>query len=423
MYKMRGFNSTLVRFKQGCRCYSQEVDNLFQFHSGSIQTILCFRLGASWKVVSIPLWFDSNFRQTLCRIWLQHVSIPLWFDSNVIDTTEDFVLSVFQFHSGSIQTNIDKLIICGPTRFQFHSGSIQTKDSDLYLVIQHTFQFHSGSIQTKKLKPQLPIQPRFQFHSGSIQTFADAFSMRFVESFNSTLVRFKRDSRGRIRQRWNSFNSTLVRFKHTTLAKEIINGAGFNSTLVRFKRDFGSPTLRANCSVSIPLWFDSNQTRNKRCAFGHQFQFHSGSIQTKFSFNELSFLELFQFHSGSIQTLMDLTDAVSIGVFQFHSGSIQTSPRELSVVCGKFSFQFHSGSIQTTTTTVSLFTIRGFNSTLVRFKPQFDAWISNREHRFNSTLVRFKPHSWSHRKRLIFVSIPLWFDSNVPVRPSASRHI
>jgi len=34
------------------------------------------------RIVSIPLWFDSNFLEVQIVIELERVSIPLWFDSN-----------------------------------------------------------------------------------------------------------------------------------------------------------------------------------------------------------------------------------------------------------------------------------------------------------------------------------------------------
>jgi len=64
----------------------------------------------------------------LSRIFLlRQVSIPLWFDSNE-DHRElgEFWESMFQFHSGSIQTEGAPLPTLDHHLFQFHSGSIQT---------------------------------------------------------------------------------------------------------------------------------------------------------------------------------------------------------------------------------------------------------------------------------------------------------
>jgi len=57
---------------------------LFQFHSGSIQTINGVSLLIQSHAVSIPLWFDSN-------VALQDLSTQA---------------QLFQFHSGSIQTSL-----------------------------------------------------------------------------------------------------------------------------------------------------------------------------------------------------------------------------------------------------------------------------------------------------------------------------
>jgi len=121
---------------------------------------------------------------------------------------------MFQFHSGSIQTQagmeeyfiragfnstlvrfkqtIAKHSETALSTFQFHSGSIQTQTFISAMYKRAEFQFHSGSIQTVTKKAAIPeryivsiplwfdsnlldeiekmVAARFQFHSGSIQT-------------------------------------------------------------------------------------------------------------------------------------------------------------------------------------------------------------------------------------------------------------
>jgi len=188
------------------------------------------------------------------------VSIPLWFDSNLINRQLELYRSLFQFHSGSIQTSSGKknsvhtlrfnstlvrfklpsteLGYANLRKFQFHSGSIQTVNGQDVSHRLLRFQFHSGSIQTCVMTRPTEARPLFQFHSGSIQT-----EIRAVELHSTIFVSIPL---------WFDSNVEAV-------AEKVHNLGCFNSTLVRFKL-----WLQDHISVRpIP------------------FQFHSGSIQTK----------------------------------------------------------------------------------------------------------------------------------------------
>jgi len=176
-FPSNSFNSTLVRFKLVWKLLSITKVELFQFHSGSIQTlqrVLLFRKSRRFNStlvrfklqgvsnpsstdpcfnstlvrfkryqgsclrpeinVSIPLWFDSNMSSLNCLPSRRLVSIPLWFDSNRRINKMNILLKWFQFHSGSIQTT--KLLVKSKAFlwFQFHSGSIQTRGD---LLVEH----------------------------------------------------------------------------------------------------------------------------------------------------------------------------------------------------------------------------------------------------------------------------------------------
>jgi len=120
------FNSTLVRFKPSLWARSSSTTFLvsiplwfdsngitqglchiprkFQFHSGSIQTIVNFAADELTR----PFQFHSGSIQTTresgVRAAAKVVSIPLWFDSNRWGSCLCAGDSAFQFHSGSIQT-------------------------------------------------------------------------------------------------------------------------------------------------------------------------------------------------------------------------------------------------------------------------------------------------------------------------------
>jgi len=87
------FNSTLVRFKLAMTLMNLYHQNRFN------STLVRFKLAqrsllAYLQVqVSIPLWFDSNFAVQSMGIGGSNVSIPLWFDSN----TSAFAWSAFCF--------------------------------------------------------------------------------------------------------------------------------------------------------------------------------------------------------------------------------------------------------------------------------------------------------------------------------------
>jgi len=110
----------------------------------------------------------------------------------------------------------------------------------------------------------------------------------------------------------------------------------------------------------------------------------------------LAALTEFQFHSGSIQTHPQSVQPSPYT--RFNSTLVRFKPEEVVIKLGLGAqFQFHSGSIQT---------MRKLSRAIV--------W-----YRFNSTLVRFKLPAESTTLITVWVSIPLWFDSNPPLNQSS----
>ena len=125
----------MVRFKFNALSMYIALSQTSQFHYGSIQMSISHgRLNAT-SLVSIPLWFDSNWiymkshatsatslNSTMVRFKFVdnnntathvYVSIPLWFDSNIEQLkNESEFFSQSQFHYGSIQ--IRRLRRIGP---------------------------------------------------------------------------------------------------------------------------------------------------------------------------------------------------------------------------------------------------------------------------------------------------------------------
>ena len=69
------------------------------------------------------------------------------------------LLSIFQFHKGTIRTASTVSLALRKCKFQFHKGTIRTQKGDNNSVICILFQFHKGTIRTKMvLSPLWDIQ-------------------------------------------------------------------------------------------------------------------------------------------------------------------------------------------------------------------------------------------------------------------------
>ena len=102
-----GFNSTMVRLKAGRGERVRRKTYRFQFHNGSIKSIVAL------------VHFD------------------------------DVVL--FQFHNGSIKSHYANPHKPYSVKFQFHNGSIKREVGDSHAVWVVPFQFHNGSIKSRRI--------------------------------------------------------------------------------------------------------------------------------------------------------------------------------------------------------------------------------------------------------------------------------
>ena len=160
-----------MRFKQNSISIRNGRRDKFQFHSGAIQTELIHKALDEPNPISIPLWCDSNqgagsrrraargdFNSTLVRfkpVCRQRCGLArAHFNSTLVrfkhgKQTTGWLVSVFQFHSGAIQTGVSTQYIGQIESFQFHSGAIQTNAGRQAIHAASIFQFHSGAIQTQ----------------------------------------------------------------------------------------------------------------------------------------------------------------------------------------------------------------------------------------------------------------------------------
>jgi len=160
-------------------------------------------------------------------------------------------------------------------------------------------------------------------------------------------------------------------------------------------------------TVSIPLWFDSNKFCLRCCC-----EFYHVSIPLWFDSNllleaEEPYLDLFQFHFGSIQTCTSGVCCCERFVC-FNSTLVRFKPDwQRNVVCCYTLFQFHFGSIQTTMRGRNLLPWCGsFNSTLVRFKhdTQTCYGIFSTLFQFHFGSIQTEPHTLWRLRLLCFNS-------------------
>ncbi len=127
-----------------------------------------------------------------------------------------------------------------------------------------------------------------------------------------------------------------------------------------------------------------------------KFQFHKGSIKTRFIFNAFSMSSCFNSIKVRLRQAFFLSDGNELR-FQFHKGSIKTSCRSRS--CSRTTsfnsikvrlrrlplqgscdssdrFQFHKGSIKTRLQAVYQLPSRSFNSIKVRLRHVLSSMLS-----------------------------------------------
>ena len=103
-----------------------------------------------------------------------------------------YLLSIFQFHYGSVKRSCGNINSTKPGKFQFHYGSVKRFFRLLLLLPRLAFQFHYGSVKRGHGK----VQRR---HG--------------TGHFNSTMVRLKDWEGGFVNDKDDNFNSTMVRLK------------------------------------------------------------------------------------------------------------------------------------------------------------------------------------------------------------------
>src|SRR5690554_4344580 len=105
------------------------------------------------------------------------------------------------------------------TRFQFHNGSVESNIHPGGKHYVNIFQFHNGSVERHGSDNKNKVAVSFQFHNGSVerQLLRRAFALQLY--FNSTMVRLRVTSRIATEMFLFYFNSTMVRLRVPSICK------------------------------------------------------------------------------------------------------------------------------------------------------------------------------------------------------------
>ena len=253
------FNSTLVRLIREIPVSSLQPWTIFQFHFGTIDTVVFF---------AVPLSCVNHFNSTLVRLILRNamdrdgvyygISIPLWYDWYGNSANDNGFILVFQFHFGTIDTYCVRCSMRKVLKeFQFHFGTIDTSGC----CRMNCYYVYFNSTLVRLIQNVTHVKHwnnKFQFHFGTIDT--------------------------RFRNSWGVYDSLI-------------------SIPLWYDWYFGINTRDEHTSI-FQFHFGTIDTKINGIVFhiSTAFQFHFGTIDTTGS-TEITFsIPAFQFHFGTIDT-------------------------------------------------------------------------------------------------------------------------
>ena len=121
-------------------------------------------------------------------------------------------------HFNSIKVRLkhaEQSIITVIIIFQFHKGTIKTDLSHRHMFTAQIFQFHKGTIKTGGCATEIYVASEFQFHKGTIKTVLQFKFTKPFHYFNSIKVRLKPSPTTTPKPPLLNFNSIKVRLKHS----------------------------------------------------------------------------------------------------------------------------------------------------------------------------------------------------------------
>ena len=96
-----------------------------------------------------------------------------------LDTADDFVDASFNSTMVRLKALYREGIIMNLTKFQFHNGSIKSQVDNIIGNWLFQFQFHNGSIKSYIVGIVAMTTLMFQFHNGSIKRGSSGTSITF----------------------------------------------------------------------------------------------------------------------------------------------------------------------------------------------------------------------------------------------------
>ena len=82
---------------------------------------------------------------------------------------------IFQFHKGTIKTDILRSIYIRDEKFQFHKGTIKTHAMDIIIPMKVPFQFHKGTIKTECWNQERQPPSNFNSIKVRLKQFCQSF--------------------------------------------------------------------------------------------------------------------------------------------------------------------------------------------------------------------------------------------------------
>ena len=143
----------------------------------------------------------------------------------MLHLSNDTLYIEFQFHKGTIKTDLshNDVFSCAP--FQFHKGTIKTSIRQTELTDRHHFNSIKVRLKLGILYENMYLLP-FQFHKGTIKTLCRIILRIALVNFNSIKVRLKPLQLSSVAKSYYDFNSIKVRLKlirdYNTYSRELV---------------------------------------------------------------------------------------------------------------------------------------------------------------------------------------------------------
>ena len=349
-------------------------------------------MGSFPKFISIPTWYDWEWRVTLASFRECQISIPTWYDWEWPPNDTSVSSRLFQFQHGTIEriyVPSDRYL---QRLFQFQHGTIERKqqakarelaernfNSNMVRLRDSTawsggsavtrFQFQHGTIQRSPSAFVGNLKDLFQFQHGTIESLAGS------DFYNCLLLfQFQHGTIERSRRLFFSNPRVKFQFQHGTIESV---GSGLGLWAARmisiptwYDWEINLFSIRNNhVFISIPTWYDWEALISV-CICRYTPYFNSNMVR-------LRAVELYESNYAewciSIPTWYDwecfghATIPTRLGIFQFQHGTIESQIGGSRKLLRRV-FQFQHGTIESDIMCCFCSRISYFNSNMVRLR-------------------------------------------------------